>query len=218
VIDAWIAPDALPHPYFFTRTLFPVAELHRLTEPQFRPSTVHADGVTLEPTWVGRLQTISDTARKLEPIAAISWLEMRSYMVNTLLRDTDSVSMAQSLEVRVPLLDTPLVEFVSSLPDAARQRQGVQKALLAESLGDVLPRQVFEQRKKTFTLPWKDWFRGPLRARVEASLADLSPALQPHLHKNGVRSVWQDFLAGKTSWSRPWSLYVLNEWCRQNWS
>jgi asparagine synthase (glutamine-hydrolysing) len=218
VIDAWIAPDALPHPYFFTRTLFPVAELHRLTEPQFRPSTVHADGVTLEPTWVGRLQTISDTARKLEPIAAISWLEMRSYMVNTLLRDTDSVSMAQSLEVRVPLLDTPLVEFVSSLPDAARQRQGAQKALLAESLGDVLPRQVFEQRKKTFTLPWKDWLRGPLRARVEASLADLSPALQPHLHKNGVRSVWQDFLAGKTSWSRPWSLYVLNEWCRQNWS
>lgn len=216
VIDAWIAPDALPHPYFFTRTLFPVAELSRLIEPRFRPSTVNADGVTLEPTWVGRLERLSDVARKLEPTAAISWLEMRSYMVNTLLRDTDSVSMAQSLEVRVPLLDTPLVEFVASLPDAARLRPGMQKALLAEAIGDILPKQVFEQRKRTFTLPWKEWLRGPLRARIERSLGDLSPALTPHVHANGVKSVWQDFIAGKTSWSRPWSLYVLNEWCRNN--
>jgi len=215
-IDAWIAPDALPHPYFFTRTLFPVAELSRLIEPRFRPSTVNADGVTLEPTWVGRLERLADVARKMEPIAGISWLEMRSYMVNTLLRDTDSVSMAQSLEVRVPLLDTPLVEFVSSLPDAARQRPGVQKALLAEALGDALPKQVLAQRKKTFTLPWKEWLRGPLRARIERSLGDLSPALTPYVHAGGVKSVWQDFLAGKTSWSRPWSLYVLNEWCRRN--
>jgi asparagine synthase (glutamine-hydrolysing) len=216
VIDAWIAPDALPHPYFFTRTLFPVAELSRLIEPRFRPSTVNADGVTLEPTWVGRLERIADVARKLEPIAAISWLEMRSYMVSTLLRDTDSVSMAQSLEVRVPLLDTPLVEFVSSLPDAARQRPGVQKALLASAIEGALPKQVFEQPKKTFTLPWKEWLRGPLRARIERSLGDLSPALGSHVHANGAKSVWQDFLAGKTSWSRPWSIYVLNEWCRLN--
>jgi asparagine synthase (glutamine-hydrolysing) len=216
VIDAWIAPDALPHPYFFTRTLFPVAELSRLIEPRFRPSTINPDGVTLEPTWVGRLERLADVARKLEPIAAISWLEMRSYMVNTLLRDTDSVSMAQSLEVRVPLLDTPLVEFVSSLPDAARQRPGVQKALLAAVLGDALPKQVFEQRKRTFTLPWKEWLRGPLRARIERSLGDLSPALASHVRANGVKSVWQDFIAGKTSWSRPWSIYVLNEWCRRN--
>jgi asparagine synthase (glutamine-hydrolysing) len=216
VIDAWIAPDALPHPYFFTRTLFPVAELSRLIEPRFRPSTVNPDGVTLEPTWVGRLERLADVARKMEPIAAVSWLEMRSYMVNTLLRDTDSVSMAQSLEVRVPLLDTPLVEFVSSLPDAARQRPGVQKALLAEALGTALPKQVLEQRKKTFTLPWKEWLRGPLRARIERSLGELSPALATHVHANGAKSVWQDFLAGKTSWSRPWSIYVLNEWCRLN--
>jgi len=216
VIDAWIAPDALPHPYFFTRTLFPVAELSRLIEPRFRPSTVNADGVTLEPTWVGRLERIADVARKLEPIAAISWLEMRSYMVSTLLRDTDSVSMAQSLEVRVPLLDTPLVEFVGSLPDAARQRPGVQKALLASAIEGALPKQVFEQRKRTFTLPWKEWLRGPLRARIERSLSDLSPAIANHVHSNGVKSVWQDFLAGRTSWSRPWSIYVLNEWCRLN--
>jgi asparagine synthase (glutamine-hydrolysing) len=213
---AWLSPDRLPHPYFFGRALFPPTQLAQLTEPRFRPSTVHADGVTLEPTWLGWLQGAADVASKLEPIAAVSWLELRSYMVSTLLRDTDSVSMARSLEVRVPLLDTPLVEFVSSLPDAARYRAGAQKALLVEALSDILPTQIMEQPKRTFTLPWSDWLRGPLRQRLEASFADFAPALAPHLHAKGVRDVWSAFLTGKTSWSRPWSLYVVNEWCRQH--
>jgi asparagine synthase (glutamine-hydrolysing) len=215
-MDAWLSPDALPHPYFFTRTVFPVSYLPRLTEPRFRPSTVNADGVTLEPTWVGWLERAADTARKLEPIAGISWLEMRTYMASTLLRDTDSVSMAQSLEVRVPLLDTPLVEFVGSLPDVVRRRTGTPKALLVEALSDILPAEILAQRKRTFTLPWEEWLRGPLRARLERSFADPAPAFAAHVHAGGVRLVWSAFLAGTTSWSRPWSLYVLNEWCRRH--
>jgi asparagine synthase (glutamine-hydrolysing) len=214
--SAWAFPDALPHPYYFTRTLFPPGRLERIIEPRFRPSTISADGVTLEPTWLGWLERTADEARKLEPVAGISWLEMRTYMASTLLRDTDSVSMAQSLEVRVPLLDTPLVEFVGALPDAARRRPGVQKALLVEALGDVLPPEILAQRKRTFTLPWEEWLRGPLRARVEASFEDPAPSLAPYLRPGGIRSVWTEFLAGKTSWSRPWSLYVLNEWCRRH--
>src|SRR5262249_22700959 len=56
----WLVPDRLPHPYFFTRTLFPPAELARLADPKFRPSSVHADGITLEPTWLGWLEQSSD--------------------------------------------------------------------------------------------------------------------------------------------------------------
>ena len=213
---AWVYPDSLPHPYFFTRTLFPPGQLERIIEPRFRPSTVAADGVTLDPTWLGWLERTADEARKREPVAGISWLEMRSYMASTLLRDTDSVSMAQSLEVRVPLLDTPLVEFVASLPEAARRRPGAQKALLVEAIGDLLPKEILAQRKRTFTLPWEEWLRGPLRARLEKSFAEPAPVLAPHLRPEGFHSVWSDFLSGKTTWSRPWSLYVLNEWCRQH--
>jgi len=212
---AWVYPDALPHPYFFSRTLFPPGRLEKLIEPRFRPSTVAADGVTLDPTWLGWLERIAYEARKQETIAAISWLEMRNYMVSTLLRDTDSVSMAQSLEVRVPLLDTPLVEFVETLPDDARRRPGAQKALLVEALGDLLPAEILAQRKRTFTLPWEEWLRGPLRSRVETCFAEPASALAPFLKSDGVKNIWSDFLAGKTTWSRPWSLYVLNEWCRQ---
>jgi asparagine synthase (glutamine-hydrolysing) len=149
-------------------------------------------------------------------VAGVSWLEIRTYMASTLLRDTDSVSMAQSLEVRVPLLDTPLVEFVSSLPDVARRRPGMQKALLVGALGELLPEKILAQRKRTFTLPWDEWMRGPLRARLEACFAEPAAALQPLLRPGGMKGVWNNFLAGRTTWSRPWSLYVLNEWCRRH--
>jgi asparagine synthase (glutamine-hydrolysing) len=214
-VAAWSDPDTLPHPYFYARALFPLGQLERLVEPRFRPSTVGADGVTLEPTWLGWLDRTAGEAGKLEPVAATAWLEMRCYMASTLLRDTDSVSMARSLEVRVPLLDTPLVEFVRSLPDAARRRARTQKALLVEALAGLLPEEILGQRKKTFTLPWEEWLRGPLRPRLESSFADIAPSLAPHLRAQGVRSVWTAFLEGQTSWSRPWALYVLNEWCKR---
>jgi asparagine synthase (glutamine-hydrolysing) len=215
-VAAWTDPDTLPHPYFYARALFPPGQLKRLIEPRFRPSTVGSDGVTLEPTWLGWLDRAASEAGKMEPVAGTAWMEMRCYMASTLLRDTDSVSMARSLEVRVPLLDTPLVEFVNSLPDAARHRAGTQKALLVEALAGLLPEEILAQRKKTFTLPWEDWLRGPLRPRLEASFSDVAPSLAPHLRAEGVRGVWAAFLEGKTSWSRPWSLYVLNEWCRHH--
>jgi len=132
-----------------------------------------------------------------------------------LLRDTDSVSMARSLEVRVPLLDTPLVEFVNALPDAARRKNGVQKALLVEALGPLLPAEITARKKRTFTLPWEQWLRGALKARLEKSFAHIAPQLVPLLKPEGVGSVWQEFLAGQTSWSRPWAIFALNEWARR---
>jgi asparagine synthase (glutamine-hydrolysing) len=213
---AWRDPDVLPNPYFYARALFPPDQLRKLTEPKLRASSVSSDGVTLDPTWLGWLQRTADAVRTLEPTAAISWLELRSYTVSTLLRDTDCVSMARSLEVRIPLLDTPVVEFIHSLPDAARQQHGMPKALLVESLRGMLPAEILRQPKRRFTLPWEDWLRGPLRGRLQSSFANLAPTLAKQLNSGGVTSVWKAFLAGQTSWSRPWSLYVLNQWCQRN--
>jgi asparagine synthase (glutamine-hydrolysing) len=213
---AWACPDAFPHPYFFARSLFPPGSVDRIIEPRFRPSSINPDGVTLDPTWLAWLQRTADDTRMLGPVASVSWLELRNYMANTLLRDTDSVSMAHSLEVRVPLLDTPLVELIGALPEVARRRDGAQKALLTQAMGDLLPPEITARRKKTFTLPWEEWLRGPLQHKIEASFADPAAALAPYLRPNGFQNVWKQFQAKRTSWSRPWSLYVLNEWCRRH--
>jgi asparagine synthase (glutamine-hydrolysing) len=137
-------------------------------------------------------------------------------MVNTLLRDTDAASMANSLEVRVPFLDHRLVEFVGRLPKSAKYMRGVPKSLLVEALSDLLPDEVVGQSKRTFTLPWEVWLRGPLGVRVSQDLADLAPPLQPYMNPRAVRGAWQNFVIGQTNWSRPWSLFVLNDWVRHH--
>jgi asparagine synthase (glutamine-hydrolysing) len=198
---------SLPHPYFFTRLLF-------TPETVVGKTHSNADSWRDQPWW-GWLATSAQQARAMDNFTAISWLELRSYLLNTLLRDTDAMSMRNSLEVRVPFLDTPLVEYLLSLPESAKMDTRP-KALLISALRDILPNEIVAQRKRTFTFPWEKWLRGALGGRVAAGLADWSSALSPYVDKEFASAVWQDFLAGQTSWSRPWSLYVLNEWVKRN--
>jgi asparagine synthase (glutamine-hydrolysing) len=142
------------------------------------------------------------------PGQAQTVLEMRNYLLNTLLRDTDVMAMRHGLEVRVPLLDTPLVEFVLSLPLEMRVRRGVAKPLLAEAL-DIPPQK---PAKLGFTLPFVQWLRGPMRAEVQERLAALSHA-GPYLHPPAVSRLFRRFLEGEDRlWPRVWSLYVLDRW------
>jgi asparagine synthase (glutamine-hydrolysing) len=205
---AWDFPDALPHPYFFTRALFTPQGARTLLQDS-------EPGWAATPWWAW-LSEAARQASAFDSFARVSWLEMRSYMVNTLLRDTDAMSMSHSLEVRVPFLDHPLVEYVLALPASGKRRRGIPKALLVEAIEDLLPREILAQRKRTFTFPWQNWLRGPLRERVASGLADWTPVLGEILDRERVAAVWQDFLKGRTSWSRPWSLYVLNEWARKH--
>jgi asparagine synthase (glutamine-hydrolysing) len=205
---AWLDPDSLPHPYFFTRTLF---------TPQVVASLLGENGKSWNDTSWGRwLSGAAQQARSMDGFTATSWLELRSYLVNTLLRDTDAMSMSHSLEVRVPFLDSPLVEYVLSLPESEKHGRTRPKELLIEALGDLLPEELISQPKRTFTFPWETWLRGALRERVTMGLSDWSPVLESRVHGALARNVWNDFLEGRTSWSRPWSLYVLNEWVKRN--
>ena len=146
----------------------------------------------------------------------VSWLELRSYLVNTLLRDTDAMSMHHSLEVRVPFLDGPLVENVLKLPESIKNDPARPKSLLIEAMGELLPKEIVTQKKRTFTFPWENWLRGNLGDRVTEGLDDWSPGLQSRLDGRFAQSMFKDFQRGRTTWSRPWSLYVLNEWVKRN--
>jgi asparagine synthase (glutamine-hydrolysing) len=158
------------------------------------------------------MREIARQAARLDSFTSVSCFELQSYMLNTLLRDTDAVSMANSLEVRVPLLDHRLVEFVARLPKKMKYKEGVPKALLIEALSDILPPDVVGQAKRTFTLPWDSWLRGPLGVRLSQDLTNITPELKQYLNLRAVRGTWQNFVIGQTNWSRPWSLYILNAW------
>lgn len=148
-----------------------------------------------------------------DPINQASALELGGYLGNTLLRDTDAMSMAHSLEVRVPLLDHLLVERMLTIPGAFKLRAEQPKWLLTNAAPD-LPREIIDRPKRGFELPFKVWLQGKLRTEAEAVLQ--SSRLTSLLHAPEMQTIWRGFLAGNISWSRVWSFYVLGQWLEVN--
>ena len=151
----------------------------------------------------------------LDGVNRVSYLESRCYMLNTLLRDADFMSMSQGLEVRVPLIDHRLAKAVLKIPGERKLGQSP-KPLLVEALGGSLPDEIVHRPKRGFTLPFEQWMRQELRPEIEPVLNEKRIASGPlgeFLNAREVFKVWRDFLGGSISWSRPWSLYVLQRWC-----
>jgi asparagine synthase (glutamine-hydrolysing) len=138
-------------------------------------------------------------------------------MHDVLLRDTDQLAMAHALEVRVPLLDHALAEYVVSLPDAYKRPNGVPKRLLVDSVG-CLPATVTRRPKQGFTLPFATWMRGELRSFCEERLSPERLGARAIFQPERLQAMWDTFLENQpqTSWSRVWILVVLEEWLERN--
>jgi asparagine synthase (glutamine-hydrolysing) len=90
---------------------------------------------------------VADVPLWLDDYGIISWIEASHYMRDTLLRDSDQMSMAVGLELRVPLLDHELVEYILSLPSSTKRHTGSGKALMVAACKDLLPPEVYERKK-----------------------------------------------------------------------
>jgi asparagine synthase (glutamine-hydrolysing) len=196
------------HPYFLSRMLF---------TPQQRNDLLGAIELGSGCCAQKMLEVAVSRAQSLDPINRVSYLEARCYMLNTLLRDADSMSMAHGLEIRVPLIDHQLARQILNLPGAWKLDSRTPKPLLVHALHGQLPDEIVHRPKRGFTMPFEHWLRDTLRPNVEESLHEIGEgALSSVIREAAVRRVWEDFLAGRTSWSRPWSLYVLQRWCQQH--
>jgi asparagine synthase (glutamine-hydrolysing) len=162
--------------------------------------------------------SFADSERGTDTINSVSLCELRGYMANTLLRDTDCMSMAHSLEVRVPFVDAEIVRFVLSLPGAWKLNGGRPKPLLQDALGDLLPTEITNRPKMGFTLPFENWMRSRLRDEINETFDDERRFESMGFRPGGAREIWQRFLRAPQSvgWSRPWALYVLAHWCAQH--
>ena len=98
----------------------------------------------------------------LSSIQKISKNEIDSYMLNTLLRDNDVLSMAHSLEVRPILLDHKLVELSFSLDDSFKVKDGMPKSVFVDSVKDIIPSEVWQRKKTGFEMPFESWMNGGL--------------------------------------------------------
>ena len=139
----------------------------------------------------------------------VSELDLTHYMKNVLLRDTDAMSMSCSLEVRVPYLDHPLVEWALRQPERVKGRR---KALLAAAAADLLPSEVLTRGKHGFLLPFDTWMRGELAQEIRTTLMSPPAAITSLLNPTEIIDTWRAYADGRSSWLRPWSLYALCRW------
>ena len=148
-------------------------------------------------------------------LTSVSFAEATTYMHNVLLRDTDQMSMAHALEIRVPFLDHELASYVMGVSDSAKQSNGIPKRLLVEACRDLLPEAIIHRPKQGFIMPFADWIRGPLKKECLRHLETI--AAVPALDSSVIWSYWDDFQAGspRTSWSRVWLLVAFGSWYRR---
>jgi asparagine synthase (glutamine-hydrolysing) len=151
-----------------------------------------------------------DPGPTVPPSTRVSMLEMGGYMRSTLLRDADAMSMAHSLELRVPFLDHELVEACLRHQAAARRPWRGYKALLRRAARDILPAGIADGGKRGFVLPLDRWMRGPLRPFVDDGLAALRasravPGVDTHM-------LVRRFESRRLPWARLWELSVLGHW------
>jgi asparagine synthase (glutamine-hydrolysing) len=105
-----------------------------------------------------------------DPLALIQYLDLKTYLVGDINTKVDRASMAHSLEVREPLMDHPLVEWLATLPSSMKLRGNEGKYLLKKALEPMLPDEVLYRPKMGFAVPLARWFRGPLRQRVRGAV------------------------------------------------
>lgn len=141
----------------------------------------------------------------------ISAWELRTYMADVLLRDSDVMSMRHSLELRVPFVDRPFIEWLWRQPAAFKEDRRQPKSALAAAARDILPPDIHGRRKRGFSLPFAVWMRRDLRPFLDEMFSDASVARTGLFARERVQKFWADYLAGDDTrqWSRVWSLAVL---------
>jgi asparagine synthase (glutamine-hydrolysing) len=160
----------------------------------------------------------SSCALNVDPINVIAEHELTGYMTHTLLRDTDQMSMAHGLEIRVPFIDPVVVSHVMRLPGKWKVEKNRPKALLLDTVGNLLPDEIWHRPKMGFTLPFSRWMTSALAPELNQVFSNPGSFSKLGIESSYARRVWSVFQSNPRDepWSRSWALYALKRWCDEN--
>jgi asparagine synthase (glutamine-hydrolysing) len=145
-----------------------------------------------------------------DPLSRIQYVDIKMYLVDDILVKVDRASMANSLEVRCPLLDHKLMELIARIPSSLKLRNGQGKYIFKKTLEPVLGTVVLNRRKQGFSMPVAEWFRGELKAFAhDALFADRDDLVDERF----VRNCWDQHQRGYRDWSALlWCVLMYREW------
>jgi len=152
-----------------------------------------------------------------DALGLIQYLDLKTYLVGDINTKVDRASMAHSLEVREPLMDHPLVEWLATLPSSLKLRGGEAKRLLKKAMEPHLSAEVLYRRKMGFAVPVARWFRGPLRGRVRDSLLGSALADTGYFNARYLEQLVEQHDTGMRDHSAPiWALLMFEAFLRNS--
>lgn len=194
--------------YFHTVSLMGDKMRARLFSDSFKRNLQGYQGVEM-------LRAHAEKCPTDDPLSRVQYLDMKTYLVGDILTKVDRASMAHALEVRVPLLDHKLVEWISGLPASLKLRGKEGKFIFKKSLKPYLPDDILYRDKMGFSVPLASWFRGPLRQRVREAL--LGPVLADTgiFNPTFLKEMLDQHQSGRRDYSAPlWSLLMFEAFLR----
>ncbi|MGH8550285.1 MAG: XrtA/PEP-CTERM system amidotransferase [Methylococcales bacterium] len=150
------------------------------------------------------------------PLSLIQYLDMKTYLPGDILTKVDRASMAHALEVRVPLLDHPLVEWMSGLSPDLKLKGREGKYLFKKALESRLPREILYRDKMGFAVPLAEWFRGALKDRVREALLEKRLPQTGFFNPKTLERIVKQHQSGQRDYSAPlWSLLMFESFLRR---
>jgi asparagine synthase (glutamine-hydrolysing) len=150
-----------------------------------------------------------------DPLALIQYLDLKTYLVGDINTKVDRASMANSLEVREPLMDHPLIEWMATLPSSLKIRGQEGKFLLKKAMEPQLSNDILYRPKMGFAVPMARWLRGPLRQRVRDAVLGERLAETGWFDAGALRHLVDAHQSGARDYSAPlWTMMMFEAFLR----
>jgi len=151
-----------------------------------------------------------------DALALVQYLDLKTYLVGDINTKVDRASMAHSLEVREPLMDHPLVEWLASLPNSLKVQGQEGKYVLKKAMEPHLPHEIMYRPKMGFAVPLARWFRGPLRERVREGILGSTLAETGMFDRKVLQHLVDAHQSGARDYSAPlWTTLMFESFLRQ---
>ncbi|OFV94281.1 MAG: asparagine synthase (glutamine-hydrolyzing) [Acidobacteria bacterium RIFCSPLOWO2_12_FULL_54_10] len=147
-------------------------------------------------------------------LSALQSLDLKSYLPLDILTKVDRMSMAHSLEVRVPLLDHKLVEFVATIPPEMKMRNGTRKYVFKRAMTGLLPTEIIHRPKQGFAIPLGRWFRGKLDNVVRELLLSEEARRRGLFRPTYIERLLELQKRGRDLDLQLWTLISFEMWCK----
>jgi asparagine synthase (glutamine-hydrolysing) len=192
--------------FYFTNAQIEDRQWQQLVKPEINAALgdYHPSNLTLE------AYAKSDGP---DHLAKILYTDMKTYLPGGILVKVDRMSMANSLEVRAPLLDKDMVEFAATLPSGMKFKNGEKKHILKEAFKPLLPDGILYRKKMGFSVPLASWFRNEIKTIAQRHLIDDVKGLSTIFKQTQIQSMWDEHQSGKADHGAVlWSMLMFEMW------